>query len=53
MKTISVDVYYLAQVFGFDPSEFEPGHTYPLLKLTDAIGSVKGLIPTECKERKE
>ena len=37
-KTLSVVVNHLEQAFDTDLHEFEPGETYPLSKLMDALG---------------
>ena len=41
-KTLSVDVSRLQQFWGIDLNAFEPGKTYPLSKLMDAIGLQRG-----------
>jgi hypothetical protein len=38
---ISINIRHLEQAHGVDLSEFEPGVTYPLAKLMDALGFMK------------
>jgi hypothetical protein len=40
-KRLSVEISKLEQCSGVDLHEFEPGKTYPLSKLMDALGFMK------------
>jgi hypothetical protein len=42
MKSIPVDIRHLEDAFHIDLSQFEAGKTYPLSKLLDALGLLKG-----------
>jgi hypothetical protein len=40
-KTLSVDISKLEQYWGVTLHEFEPGKTYPVSQLMDALGFMK------------
>lgn len=44
MKSIPVDIKHLEEVYNIDLHEFEPGRTYPMLKLMDALGLAHGSL---------